>query len=71
MPEFFFNKLAGLSAVTLFKKRLGHRCFPMDFAKLPRTPFLKEHLQWLLLMFVTIYLSIIQNYDGVFFIFLC
>ena len=30
---------------TLSKKRL--RCFPVDFAKFIRTPFLTEHLQWL------------------------
>ena len=34
---------------TLLKKRLCHRCFPANFAKLIRTPFLTEHLQWLLL----------------------
>ena len=31
----------------LLKKRL--RCFPVNFAKFPRTPFLIEHLRWLLL----------------------
>ena len=35
--------------VNLFKKRLWHRCFPVNFAKLLRTPFLTEHLRWLLL----------------------
>ena len=34
---------------TLFKKRLWHRCFPVNFVKFLRTPFLKEHLWWLLL----------------------
>ena len=34
---------------TLFKKRLWHRCFPVNFAKFLRTPFSIEHLQWLLL----------------------
>ena len=29
----FFNKVEALSPVTLLKKRLQHRCFPMDFAK--------------------------------------
>ena len=33
----------------LIKKRLWHRCFPVKFAKFLRTPFLTEHLQWLLL----------------------
>ena len=34
---------------TLFKKRLWHRCFPVNFAKFLRTPFFTEHLRWLLL----------------------
>ena len=27
-------------------KRLQHRCFPVNFVKLLRTPFFTEHLQW-------------------------
>ena len=30
--------------------RVWHRCFPVNFAKLLRTPFLTEHLRWLLLL---------------------
>ena len=30
---------------TLLKKRLCHRCFPVNFAKFLRTPFLTEHLR--------------------------
>ena len=37
----FFNKAAGL------------RCFPVNFVKFLRTPFLTEHLQWLLLFQLT------------------
>ena len=44
-----FKKIASLRPVTLLKKGLWHRCFPVDFAKLLRTPFLTEQLQWLLL----------------------
>ena len=40
----FFNKVA-----TLLKKRLCHRCFPVNFAKFLRTAFCIEHLRWLLL----------------------
>ena len=29
----FFNKVAGLRPATLLKKRLWHRCFPVNFAK--------------------------------------
>ena len=36
----FFNKVG-----TLFKKRLWHRCFPVNFGKFLRTPYFTEHLQ--------------------------
>ena len=29
----YFNKVAGLKAGNLFRKRLWHRCFPVNFAK--------------------------------------
>ena len=45
----FLNKVAGLKPATLLKKRLWHRCFPVNFAKFLRTPFPTEHLRWLLL----------------------
>ena len=45
----FFDKVAGLRPATLLKKRLWHRRFPVTFAKFLRTPFLTEHLWWLLL----------------------
>ena len=41
----FFTKVAGLRAVNLLKKRLRHRCFPVNFAKLLRTPFLQNSSQ--------------------------
>ena len=41
--SFFFNKVAGLGPATLLKKRLWHRCFPVNFAKFLRTPFLTEY----------------------------
>ena len=39
----FLTKLQalGLRRATLLKKRLWHRCFPVNFAKFLRTPFLK------------------------------
>ena len=40
----FFNKVAGLRPVTLFKKILWHRCFPVNFVKFLITPFLTEDL---------------------------
>ena len=47
----FFNKVAGLRPATLLKKRLWHRCFPVNFVKFLRTPFYIEHLWRLLLTF--------------------
>ena len=38
----FFNKVACLKPATLLKRRLWHRCFPVNFAKFLRTPFLKN-----------------------------
>ena len=49
----FFTEV-GLRSATLLKKRLWHKCFPVNFAKFLRTPFLTEHLRWLLLDICTI-----------------
>ena len=38
----FLNKDAALRPVTLLKKRLWHRYFPVNFAKFLRAPFLTE-----------------------------
>ena len=45
-PEMFTKKVF---LETLLQKRLWQRCFPVNFAKFLRTPFLREHLRWLLL----------------------
>ena len=45
----FFNKVAGLMPATLLKKRLWHRCFPVNFAKFLRTPTFKNICERLLL----------------------
>ena len=45
----FFNEAAGQRPPTLFKKRLWHRCFPVNFTKFLRTPFVTEHF-WRLLL---------------------
>ena len=42
-------KLGYPSGLQLIEKRLQHRCIPLKLAKILRTPFFKEHLQWLLL----------------------
>ena len=48
----FFNKVAGLRPATLLKKMLWHRCFPLNFQKFLRTPFLQNTSGRLLLEFV-------------------
>ena len=50
--SFFFNKVADLRPATLLKRRLWHTCFPVNFTKFLRAPFLKEHLRWLLLQII-------------------
>ena len=47
--ESIFNKVAGLQACNFIKKRLQHSCFPVKFAKLLRTPNLKNICERLLL----------------------
>ena len=49
VPKSLFNKVAGLRPVTSLKKEPWHRCFPVNFAKFLRAPFIIEHLWWLLL----------------------
>ena len=34
MPEALFNAVAGLRPATFLKKRLWHKCFPLNFAKI-------------------------------------
>ena len=38
----FLNKLAGLRLATLLKKSLWYKCFPVNFAKFLRKPFLQN-----------------------------
>ena len=40
-----FNEVAGLRRATLLKKRLCHRCFPVNFCKIFKNTFLTEHLR--------------------------
>ena len=53
----FLNKVAALRPATLLKLRLWHKYFPVSFAKFLRTPFLKEHLQRLLLYAIKLMLT--------------
>ena len=38
----FLEKRLALRPATLLKKRLWHRCFPVNFVKFVRTPFLQN-----------------------------
>ena len=38
----FFNQVSGIRPGTLLKKRLWHRCFPVNFVKFLRIPFLQN-----------------------------
>ena len=42
----FFNKVAGLRPATLLKKRLWHRCFPVNFVKFLRPATLLKKRLW-------------------------
>ena len=55
--RFFSNDVVGLGPATLLKKRLRHRCFPVVSAKNLRTPFFTKHLRWLLLMWISLPIS--------------
>ena len=44
-----FNKVAGLRPATLLRRILWHRCFPVNFMKFLRRPFLQNTFVLLLL----------------------
>ena len=44
IKSYFSEAVAGRCSATLLKTRPWHRCFPVNFAKFLRTPFLTEHL---------------------------
>ena len=50
----FFNKVPSLRAATLLKKRLWYWCFPKNFTKFQRTPFLQNTSGRLVLIIVII-----------------
>ena len=54
-----FNKVAGLRPAPLLKKRPWHRCFPVNFVKFVRTPFLTEHLRWLHLKLTSVFKNLL------------
>ena len=48
---FFWIKVEICKTYNHAKKRLWHRCFPVNFMKFPRTSFFIEHLWWLFLSY--------------------
>ena len=54
VPESLLNKVAGLRLPTLLKKKLCHRCFPLNFPKFLRTPFLQNTSERLFLRMITL-----------------
>ena len=59
----FINKVTGLRPATLLKKRLWHRCFPVNFVKFLRTPFLQNTCGRQLLQEDLLKLSIHSKYN--------
>ena len=57
----FFKKVVGLRPATLLKKRLSHKCFPVNFVKFLRTPFLQNTSWQLLLWWVTHFEKIVSD----------
>ena len=58
----FFNKVAGLTPATLLKKRHWHWCFPVNFVKFLRTPFLQNTSGRLLLISVVTCCHLPEDY---------
>ena len=54
--ESLFNKVVSPQACDFNKKRLHHRCFPVNIAKFLGTPFFAEHLRRLLQEINSLYL---------------
>ena len=46
--ESFFDKVVGLQSYSLIKKRLQHKCFPVNIAKFLRIAIFMEDLWWLI-----------------------
>ena len=52
MLQSLFNNVAGLRVCNFIKKRLQHRCFPVNFAKFSGRPNLKNICERLILVFL-------------------
>ena len=58
----FFNKVSGMRPATLLKKRLQQSCFPVNFVKFLRTPFLQNTSRQLLLFPIHLTISFCENF---------
>ena len=58
MLESPFNRLAGFKTCNVLKKRLRHRCFPVNIAKFLRTLILMKICEQLLLQFLLLTVNI-------------
>ena len=56
------KKVAGLS-LQLYKRRLWHRLFPVNFVKFLRTPFYIEHFWWQLLFLYPKHKTLGKDYE--------
>ena len=59
----FFNKVIGLRRATLLKKRLCHKCFPVNFVKFLRTTFSQNTSGRLLLSIVFLKIAILKTFE--------
>ena len=53
----FYNKVAGLRPAALLKKRLWHKCFPVNFGKYLRVSFLQDTFGRLLLFITSLHIT--------------
>ena len=58
MLESPFNRLVGFKTCNFLKKRLQHRCFPVNIAKFLRTLILMKICEQLLLQFLLLTVNI-------------
>ena len=62
-PDGFCKKGVLPTTATLLKERLWHMCFPVNIAKYLRTLFFIQHLWWLVLYVIILYVSWIGGFQ--------
>ena len=61
-----FNKVAALKAYSFIKKRLQHRCFPVNIAKFLKTAFIYLYILYLMLTIYSYYYKKIKQLHIIF-----